>query len=257
MTEAEWQSCSRAFPMLEFLRENGQASDRKLRLFACACCRQAWHLMIDGRSRQAVEVAERFADGLATGLEHFRAVEDANEVADRALRPDDGRYGTAHSDRARCSTHRHAASAALSALGIRLEDSVLSEDAAADVLNAIIGEVAAGPGGDGPAQLAADARLSRAQAEFVRCIFGNPFRPLSVFDGRWRAPTALALTRQMYETRSFDRMPVLADALQAAGCDDNDILEHCRSQTEHVRGCWVLDMIRGGIEVANDRGGMA
>ncbi len=68
---------------------------------------------------------------------------------------------------------------------------------------------------------------TRAQAAILREIFGNPFRPLT-FSPAWRTDTALSLARQMCESRDFSAMPILADALQDAGCDNDDILTHCR-----------------------------
>lgn len=82
-------------------------------------------------------------------------------------------------------------------------------------------------------------------AALVRDIIGNPFRPVA-FDHRWRTSTAVQLARTMYETRDFGPMPILADALQDAGCENADILEHCRDPNGvHVRGCWVVDRILG------------
>ncbi|MBP3956180.1 hypothetical protein J8F10_12890 [Gemmata sp. G18] len=73
-------------------------------------------------------------------------------------------------------------------------------------------------------------------------IFGNPFRPVT-FSPSWRTPTAVALAAQMYESRDFSAMPILADALQDAGCDATDVLNHCRGPGVHVRGCWVADLV--------------
>ena len=82
-------------------------------------------------------------------------------------------------------------------------------------------------------------------ANLLRDIFGNPFRP-ATFDSAWHTSTALAIARQMYESRDFGAMPILADALQDAGCDSDDILSHCRDPKQpHVRGCWVVDLVLG------------
>jgi hypothetical protein len=82
----------------------------------------------------------------------------------------------------------------------------------------------------------------RSQADLVRDIFGNPFRKVK-FSPSWRTDTAMSLARAMYESRDFSAMPILADALQDAGCDNDDILVHCRGPGPHVRGCWVVDLV--------------
>jgi len=82
-----------------------------------------------------------------------------------------------------------------------------------------------------------------AQCVLLRDIFGNPFRPV-VFAPEWRTETVLALAQGMYDSRDFSAMPIRADALQDAGCDNSDILTHCRDSNQvHVRGCWVVDRI--------------
>jgi hypothetical protein len=84
----------------------------------------------------------------------------------------------------------------------------------------------------------------QAQTDLARDIFGNPFRPATV-DPAWRTSTVVALARGMYESRDFGAMPILADALQDAGCDNEDILNHCRGPGPHIRGCWVVDLVLG------------
>jgi hypothetical protein len=76
----------------------------------------------------------------------------------------------------------------------------------------------------------------------LRDIFGNPFRPVA-FSPEWRTDTAVSLAQQMYESRDFNAMPILADALQDAGCDNAEFLDHCRSPGPHVRGCFVVDSV--------------
>lgn len=84
-----------------------------------------------------------------------------------------------------------------------------------------------------------------AQCDLLRDIFGNPFRP-APFSSSWRTDTALVLARQMYDSRDFSAMSILADALQDAGCDNDDILAHCRDANQvHVRGRWVVDLVLG------------
>jgi len=82
------------------------------------------------------------------------------------------------------------------------------------------------------------------QAVLLRDIIGNPFRPVTL-DPAWRTTTAIQLAQGMYDSRDFAAMPILADALQDAGCEDADILEHCRGNGPHVRGCWVVDLVLG------------
>jgi hypothetical protein len=86
---------------------------------------------------------------------------------------------------------------------------------------------------------------STAHGALIRDIFGNPFRPVT-FAPDWRTSTAVAIAKGMYESRDFSAMPILADALQDAGCDSDDILNHCRDESQvHVRGCWVCDLVLG------------
>jgi hypothetical protein len=84
----------------------------------------------------------------------------------------------------------------------------------------------------------------RPQADLVREVVGNPFRPIA-FDPRWRTSDVTQLARAIYDDRAFDRMPILADALMDAGCADEDLIGHCRWAGPHVRGCWVLDLVLG------------
>ena len=77
----------------------------------------------------------------------------------------------------------------------------------------------------------------------LRCVF-HPFRPLT-FDPAWRSESSVALASAIYAERAFDRLPILADALEEAGCDHADVLAHCRGPGPHVRGCWVVDLLLG------------
>ncbi|HVK15982.1 MAG TPA: hypothetical protein VM533_03475 [Fimbriiglobus sp.] len=84
----------------------------------------------------------------------------------------------------------------------------------------------------------------RSQCDLLRCVLGNPFRPVTA-EARWLTSTAVGLAQTIYVERAFDRLPILADALEEAGCDDPDVLSHLRGDGPHVRGCWVVDLVLG------------
>jgi hypothetical protein len=86
---------------------------------------------------------------------------------------------------------------------------------------------------------------SAMEVRDIHEVFGNPFRPVA-FDPEWRTSDAMALATGIYEEKVFDRMPILADALQDAGCTSDDLLNHLRDpHATHVRGCWALDLVLG------------
>lgn len=90
-------------------------------------------------------------------------------------------------------------------------------------------------------------REMQSQCSLLREIFGNPFRSVTV-DERWlmwSGKTVVKLALAIYEERAFERLPILADALEEAGCIDADILNHCRQPEQHVLGCWAVDLLLG------------
>lgn len=82
----------------------------------------------------------------------------------------------------------------------------------------------------------------RLQEGIFREIVGNPFLPIE-FDPRWRTDDVMGIARGIYANRAFTHMPILSDALMDAGCDDEHIIGHCRGKNQHVRGCWLIDLI--------------
>ena len=217
MTEAEWLAGTEPEKMLAFLRViRAQASERKLRLFACACCRRIWRLLSDDRSRKAVMTAERFADGLAT-RQQLRAARAY--AADAYAFAQGGSYYAPAAHAAACA---HAAAA-------RAIDEVRE---------------AARCAATHPATTNTE---ETAQAALLRDVFGNPFRPVTAAPAwlSWNSAMVPKLAQAIYDERRFADLPILADALEEAGCDHADVLTHCRSGAEHVRGCWVVDLLLG------------
>lgn len=201
-------------------------SERKSRLLAAAFCRRVWHLLTDERGRQAVAVAERYADGQATPAELRSACAAAEEITDF-----DGDTVTWCEVAGTAFVTAEPSPSPLDAAYIAAENVGWRAARAAD------------EDSDEP-DAAAKATERAAQCELVREVLGNPFRP-AAFDPGWRTTTVVLLAREMYESRDFSAMPILADALQDAGCEDEQLLGHCRRPGPHVRGCWALDLVLG------------
>jgi hypothetical protein len=221
MTDAEWATCTDPTPMLGFLRQSGKLSKRKWRLFGVACCHRIRHLLADERSRRALGVAERYADGDATDDEldaSFEAAFDAGaELAEEKGR-DPAAFVAAGRDPLRAAAWG-ASSAA-------------HPDESADDVAFEAADATGTPGEE------------EAQCELLRCLFGDPLRSPPV-EPPWLTPTVKGLAEGIYRDGAFGRLPILAAALQDAGCDDPAILDHCRPDRTHARGCWVIDLVLG------------
>jgi hypothetical protein len=231
MTEHEWDRCTDPRPMLAFLQ--GKAGERKLRLFACACGRRVWHQLRYEDSRRAVDVAERFADGIATREELART----REAAANAANP----YHEEGGDDQAGWACAYAASPTGSDCGLLCASSFCNSGPLEE--RRALFRTRSGPW---------DTSLSRVAAGLIREIFGNPLRPVQVDPAwlPWRGGAIVNLAQAVYEERELPsghldaaRLAVLADMLEEAGCCDAGLLGHLRSPGPHVRGCWPLDLL--------------
>ena len=230
MTRQEWECCTDPETMLEFLRARGRASDRKVRLFAVACCRAIWKLLGDGRSRRAVEVAEAATEGRVGEVELHTAWAAAREVADTSQAEVWQRMAA------------RAAAATVSGPGWGAATSAVNE---ASMAGALVASNRATAFQEGRRRLAA----------LLRDVFGPlPFGPGAVDPAwlAWHGAAILKLAQAVYEERQqpsghldAGRLAVLADMLEEAGCCDAEMLSHLRGAGPHVRGCWVVDWVVG------------
>jgi hypothetical protein len=256
MTEAAWLACAEPRPMLDYLEKRGQTSERKLRLFACACCRRIWGLLPDQLGEGGVEVAERQADGLASKKEieeaHLGAFHEASYAEWLAETEVD------------YTPNAHAAKAV-----------AFLYVAATDPFGQAAWQVQEASGWVGwwEAQDAANEDAARQeteaaerawQAALLRDIFGVPQRPLPPRRGKsrfeeqfrsclaWNGGTVSHLAQVAYNERILPsghldpaRLAILADALEEAGCTERAIIDHLRDPGVHVRGCFVVDLVLG------------
>jgi hypothetical protein len=236
MTETEWLECTDPQAMLNYLE--GKTSERKLRLCACACCRRIWHLLGDEGSRQVVEVAERRADGEASREEILAGMKQANAGNIQAI-------AAMISSGSRDQTGLRAKEAVLYTLQPNTASAVrITSKCAAEAVASPQGGVHDPSECSGPALMAE----KQAQAAVLRDLVGNPFRPITLVDPSWlgwNGGTVVKVAQGIYDDRAFDRLPILVDALEDAGCTDPNILDHCRASNQHVRGCWVVDLLLG------------
>lgn len=224
MNEWQWLLCDAPGPMLGFLRD--KASDRKLRLFACACCRRIWHLLPDKANQDLVAAVEDCPDGTfdESDPDLYQAI-CASSRREEECRHDSGYWAVKYLGR---SYYKFKPCESVVAVALHVIQRVRTA-------------------GDAAAEQA-------AQAELVRDLFGNPFRPAAISHTwrKWNEATVIRVAQTASDERILPagtldntRLLILADALEEAGCTDEQILTHLRGGGEHYRGCWVIDLLLG------------
>jgi hypothetical protein len=217
LTRHEWRGGTNLYRMLRFLR--GKASDSQVRLFGCACCRLVWDCLPGPNTCKAVRVAEEYAEGLVS--------RDQLEAAGREALEDDGesRFFNYH-----WLTRAGGENMLNNACGYSFR---------------LAGLHALAQGRSVSKVNAAHARIISAQRDLLRDLF-TPFESptLDPVCLTWSDGLVTKLAEAIRLEHAFDRMPILGDALEDAGCTDDAILNHCRQAPRHARGCWVLQLIR-------------
>ncbi len=216
MTEIEWMTSHDPWTMLHFVQRS-KPSERKVRLFNAAICRRFWSYLPEA-SKAILLRSELLADGL---MQPTSDEPDLCGLANAAIAPFDRRYPTKQ----------------FPSREIRIQ-----RDAAAAVCYAVIPNELWGAAGY---FWEIDPAEKGTHSIIIRDVFGNFFRPVALDASwlGWNGGTVLKLAEAIYDDRAFDLLPVLADALEEAGCHDADLLGHCRRPGEHVRGCWAVDLI--------------
>jgi hypothetical protein len=228
MTEQQWLTSTNFKSLTDYVVRDKVVSPRKQRLFAVACCRLVEHLLKHEESQKALEAVERFAEGLVKiGTLHRHCRESARlyEVERKA-----GNLAAAYA-----------------ALGVHVASLGERYMAAAHQVTQALAIQAGHAEGTSPFQVAKRESLD-AMIVLLRDIVGNPFQVLPAHNAAWlEANGGLAgrLANSIYDERKFGELPILADALEDAGCTEAALLEHLRGPGPHDRGCWALDVILG------------
>jgi hypothetical protein len=245
LTEEQWRQCEEPYVLLRHLEQHCRITKvpggrRRLRLYACACCRRAWHLL-GAAERGIVEVAERAADGKATRQELADAEDEAVELTRRI---ESGLRSAAPRHPSETSWRFHIRRMLLSAVQATTSPRVgfWAGTPAVSIASALAVQAELDRGAaQGEARQAESQRI----AQLLRDIFHAPFQSAPKIDSAWLTwnnGTVARLARSIYDGHRFGDLPVLADALQEAGCTDPALIEHCRDG-EHARGCWLVDLL--------------
>ena len=269
--EKEWFAADRwqdllvpLFPDHRYTKAVG--AQRKLRLLLCAAARQGWGVMPDDRSRTSVEVAERFAERHATARQLTAARTAAEKVfaaAERARERTEAECRSEFDRRVKAAGAGEWSSRWPSDLAAPFAETLRAQFAARVAVCATADPV------DIPAvekgllfvpdvvipleefatrmpewHEVGDDDPPDPRPDLIRDVFGYPFAPVA-FKAGWRTDIVTGLTEGIATDGTFDRLPILADSLEEAGCDNAQLLDHCRGGGPHVRGCWAVELILG------------
>lgn len=232
MTEAEWLASTDLSALLRHIGASCNA--RKARLFACACCRCVWdHL--GSTSHPLIAQAEQWANAKGPEPNWMAARRAMEDVLAKTEELYPSRYRFMPEYEARLAVLRAMASAATPET---------MHSTATFATRALVLETTPTEASDPRTYMRTATSLPRF-CPLLREIFGNPFRPVVVDPSwlRWRDGFVVAMARVIADEARFEDLPILADALEEAGCDNRDLLGHLRTPDEHVRGCWALDLL--------------
>jgi hypothetical protein len=261
MNEAEWMACTDPTSMLAFVSDRAGAN--RLRWFALACACRVEHLL--GAGGAVADFAEESVPRARAALEWMEQATEAEGLPEpHAPRPEIRNPNAWLDNWAFQIPNVSAADHALKAVYYATRERLFEDyefvwprgspmGAALEARRAVACKAAGrAPRNAGPpwhrAWMAAHDAEAIVQAGLLRCILGNLFHPPPVLDPGWivwQNGTIRKLAQAIYRDYAFDRLPILADALEEAGCTDAEILAHCRQPSEHARGCWVVDLLLG------------
>jgi len=229
MTEADWLACTDPVPMLDFLR--GKVSARKLSLFVGACCRRALGSTTEAATRHALMLVEQIAEGQVIAARRERVRVAAGQAV------------------IHCGASEPVGPLVLSSNRgpIRIDPSALDP-----LLGSVLERLVCWGPNTWQSQRLVEAFTQAGlapswQAHLLRDVIRGMFRPL-LFRAAWRAwndGVTVRIARTVYNEAAYDALPILADALEDAGCDSAEMLSHLRGPGPHVRGCWVVDLLLG------------